>query len=272
MLKARKRFGQHFLEPAWADKVVKAIAPSRHDRFIENGPGPGALTSRLAARAAHVTAIENHRELAAALQPQLPLNTALVVADFLDVDLALYLAEARSASPVTCRTTFLANPVQAAGRRARLVIARGCDAHVAARGRGASRCPPSTKDYGVLNDLHGDAGRREAAVTLPPGAFRPAPASTRPSFASPSSPRRCRPAARRHSSGWCGPCSCSAGRRCSTLSGRSPSPSIGKPDRSVMPLKSIRPPPRNAESGGPAPAYLKKCSGSGLPGGLNHGP
>ena len=35
----RKRFGQHFLEPAWVRKVVHAIAPSGDDTFLEIGPG-----------------------------------------------------------------------------------------------------------------------------------------------------------------------------------------------------------------------------------------
>ena len=45
-MRARKRFGQHFLEAAWARKVVDAIAPSDADTFLEIGPGRGALTRR----------------------------------------------------------------------------------------------------------------------------------------------------------------------------------------------------------------------------------
>ena len=87
-MRARKRFGQHFLEPAWAEKLVDAIDPRTGDRFLEIGPGPGALTLRLAPRVAHVTAIEVDRDLAAALAPRLPPNVDLVVADFLDLDLS----------------------------------------------------------------------------------------------------------------------------------------------------------------------------------------
>ena len=54
----RKRFGQHFLEPVWADKVLRAIDPSPADRFLEIGPGAGALTLRLAPTIAHLTAVE----------------------------------------------------------------------------------------------------------------------------------------------------------------------------------------------------------------------
>ena len=67
---------------------MAAIAPSAADRFIEIGPGPGALTTRLAARAAHVTAIEVDRDLAADLARIAPPNLEIVTADILDVDLA----------------------------------------------------------------------------------------------------------------------------------------------------------------------------------------
>ena len=85
-------FGQHFLEPAWADKLVEAIGAAADDRFLEIGPGPGALTLRLAPRVAHLTAVEvdpRHRRRA---RTALPPNVELVVADFLDLDLARLLA------------------------------------------------------------------------------------------------------------------------------------------------------------------------------------
>ena len=43
--RARKRFGQHFLEPVWAEKVVRAIAPGPDETFLEIGPGRGAITA-----------------------------------------------------------------------------------------------------------------------------------------------------------------------------------------------------------------------------------
>ena len=48
-MRARKRFGQHFLEAAWVDKLVRAIDPQPTDLFIEIGPGPGGLTRALLA-------------------------------------------------------------------------------------------------------------------------------------------------------------------------------------------------------------------------------
>ena len=48
---SRRRFGQHFLEPAWVEKLLRAVAPGPGDTFLEIGPGRGALTRPLAARA-----------------------------------------------------------------------------------------------------------------------------------------------------------------------------------------------------------------------------
>jgi 16S rRNA (adenine1518-N6/adenine1519-N6)-dimethyltransferase len=177
-MRTRKRFGQHFLESAWADKVVAAIAPQPSDRFVEIGPGPGALTSRLAPRVAHLTAIEVDRDLAADLRPRLPDNVDLVVADVLEVDLLAHVeAPFRVAgnlpynisSPIIFRLLAAATPRtrEPAIIDATLMLQR----EVADRLEAA----PGSGDYGVLSisvQLHADVRRM---LTLPPGAFRPAP-------------------------------------------------------------------------------------------------
>ena len=48
--------------------MVDAIDPQPDETFLEIGPGRGALTRPLAARAAHVVAFEIDRDLAAALR------------------------------------------------------------------------------------------------------------------------------------------------------------------------------------------------------------
>jgi 16S rRNA (adenine1518-N6/adenine1519-N6)-dimethyltransferase len=173
--RARKRFGQHFLAPAWADKVVEAIAPSPGDRFLEIGPGPGALTLRLAPRVAHLTAVEVDRDLAAELAPRLPPNVDLVAADFLDVDLAPLLAHGplriagnlpyNVSSPILFK---LLGPQDSRGLiDATVMLQREVADRLAARS--------GTRDYGVLTiftAIHADVNR---VLTLPPGAFRPAP-------------------------------------------------------------------------------------------------
>jgi 16S rRNA (adenine1518-N6/adenine1519-N6)-dimethyltransferase len=200
-MRTRRRFGQHFLEGAWADKVVTAIAPQASDRFDEIGPGPGALTLRLAPRVAHLTAVEVDRDIAAELGARLPGNVNLVVADILDVDL-FTLAEApfrvagnlpyNISSPILFRLIAAARPKQGwlppsggssavggslpaeAGSHA---INGILDATLMVQREVADRLTAvaGTRDYGVLSisvQLHADVRR---LLTLPPGAFRPAP-------------------------------------------------------------------------------------------------
>src|SRR5260370_42054028 len=83
VIRARKRFGQHFLEPAWVDKVVRAIAPQPDEAFLEIGPGHGALSRPLAARAKAVIAYEVDRDLAAELRETAAENVTVIEGDFL---------------------------------------------------------------------------------------------------------------------------------------------------------------------------------------------
>lgn len=174
MIPAKKRFGQHFLAPAWADKVVAAIGPHGEDRFVEIGPGPGALTLRLARRVAHLTAIEIDRHLAEELRPQLPPSAEIVVGDILDIDLAPYLAAGpvriagnlpyNISSPILFKLLGLAGPNLV---DATVMLQLEVAARLVAR--------PGTKDYGVLTIFASAQADVARLLTLPPGAFRPAP-------------------------------------------------------------------------------------------------
>jgi len=175
--RARKRFGQHFLAPAWADKVVAAIVPQPSDRFLEIGPGPGVLTTRLAARASRVTAIEIDRDLAAGLRSLLPPNVDVVTADILDVDLAPYLEDGplrvagnlpyNISSPILFKLLAQAKRGQPPFSDATLMLQREVADRLVAR--------PGTKDYGVLTIFTSARADVQRLLTLPPGAFRPAP-------------------------------------------------------------------------------------------------
>jgi 16S rRNA (adenine1518-N6/adenine1519-N6)-dimethyltransferase len=162
--------------PAWADKVVDAIAPQPGDRFLEIGPGPGVLTTRLAARAGHVTAIEIDRDLAAGLRETLPANVEVVTADILDVDLAEHLGAGpvRVAGnlPYNISSPILFKLLSAGAERPGLQ-----DATLMLQREVADRlvAPPGTKDYGVLTIFTAARADVRRLLTLPPGAFRPAP-------------------------------------------------------------------------------------------------
>jgi 16S rRNA (adenine1518-N6/adenine1519-N6)-dimethyltransferase len=172
----KKRFGQHFLEPAWADKVIGAIAPQPTDRFLEIGPGPGALTMRLAPLVQHLTAVEIDRDLVAALAARLAANVTLIEADFLELDLRILRESAplRVAGnlPYNVSTPILFRLLAAHRDQALLIDATlMLQREVAER----LRAHPGTKDYGVLSilvQLHADV---TPLLLLPPGAFRPVP-------------------------------------------------------------------------------------------------
>ena len=91
----RKRFGQHFLEPAWVEKVVRAIDPKPDETFIEIGPGRGALTRPLAALTKSIVAYEIDRDLAADLRETAPPNVTIVEGDFLEAN-----PEPRTPNPI----------------------------------------------------------------------------------------------------------------------------------------------------------------------------
>ena len=69
--KARKRFGQNFLqdEAVIAD-IIAAVAPQKDQHLVEIGPGRGALTSSLLEDAGLLDVIELDRDLVPILQNQ----------------------------------------------------------------------------------------------------------------------------------------------------------------------------------------------------------
>ena len=65
----RKRLGQHFLnDPQILGDIADALAPGSADTVVEIGPGRGALTALLAARAGRVAAVELDTALAERLR------------------------------------------------------------------------------------------------------------------------------------------------------------------------------------------------------------
>lgn len=177
MARTRKRFGQHFLEPVWADKVITAISPSSDDVFLEIGPGPGILTLRLAAKVSRLVAIEIDRDLIAQLTPKLPDNASVAAGDVLAIDLNAVLPRMDGpirvagnlpyniSSPILFRLLELESTRPM--RDATLMLQREVADRIIAK--------PGTAEYGVLSVLlqwRADATR---LLTIPPGAFRPPP-------------------------------------------------------------------------------------------------
>jgi 16S rRNA (adenine1518-N6/adenine1519-N6)-dimethyltransferase len=190
--RARKRFGQHFLEPAWVARLVNLVDPKPGDTFLEIGPGRGALTRVLAPRAGRVIAIEIDRDLAAALPATVPSNVTVVEGNVLDVDVDWVLAGAipgesagvpRDARPlrvignlpynISSPILFKLLAAADAGRRfsdATLMLQKEVVDRITAA--------PGSGDYGTLAIQVARVADVERLLTLPPGAFRPPPKVT----------------------------------------------------------------------------------------------
>jgi len=175
-VRARKRFGQHFLEPAWVTKVIRAIDPVASDAFIEIGPGRGALTRPLAAQAGHVTAVEIDRDLASDLRAAALPNVTVVEGDFLETLPSVLPTDStwRVAGnlPYNVASPILFKLVDWFGQTGTLT-----DATLMLQREVADRlvAVPGTRDYGVLTVLIGHSAAVARVLTLPPGAFRPPP-------------------------------------------------------------------------------------------------
>jgi 16S rRNA (adenine1518-N6/adenine1519-N6)-dimethyltransferase len=181
----RKRFGQHFLERAWVDKLIQAIAPSKDQTFLEIGPGRGALTLPLADRARRVVAFEIDRDLATGLRATAPGNLTVVDGDFLDVtteQLRAALGAAAGPAPGWLRAAGnlpynVASPMLfklVDLHRSGIPLADAC---IMLQREVADRltAPPGTREYGVLSVLIGHSAKVRRLMALPPGAFRPPP-------------------------------------------------------------------------------------------------
>ena len=188
----RKRFGQHFLAPAWAQKIVKAINTQPGDVFLEIGPGKGALTLPLAETGAPILAIEIDRDLVAGLAPRVPSNVTVITGDVLTTDVLAFLGGLEpqrtpgNASqpppkrrfrvvgnlPYNISTPLLFRLIEWHRRHA--IFA---DATVMLQREVAERlvAKPGTRDYGVLTVMLGMHATTKTLVRLPPGAFKPAP-------------------------------------------------------------------------------------------------
>jgi 16S rRNA (adenine1518-N6/adenine1519-N6)-dimethyltransferase len=179
--RASRRFGQHFLEPVWAARLVEAIDPAPDDVFVEIGAGTGALTQPLARRPRSVVAIEVDRRLVSLLRGAAWDHVQVLEADFLRVSAE----QLRQNLPPGCTARVIGNlpynvasPILFQLLRIRTEGLAFRDATLMLQREVADRllAHPGTKDYGVLTILVGTRARVRRLLDLPPGAFRPVPA------------------------------------------------------------------------------------------------
>ena len=165
----RKRFGQHFLhDPGVVARIVDAIAPGPQDHVVEIGPGEGALTRALRARAGRFEAIEIDRDLAAALRAE---GIEVHAVDALDFDFAALPPGTRIVGnlPYNISTPIL---FRLAAHAAHLR-----DVHCMLQLEVVQRmvATPSTPEYGRLSVMLQARFRMQMLFRVAAGAFRPPP-------------------------------------------------------------------------------------------------
>lgn len=179
MQRHRPRLGQHFLaDPLYRQRIIEAVPLQPDGLVIEIGPGRGAVTEMLAARARHVVAIELDATLAATLREKLPdhARIEIVQADILSTNL-----------PDICRSHgaekcfvfgnlpyYITSPIlhylfAAASciRAMALLVQREVAERLSA--------VPGSRAYGYLSVLTQLHSRPRIALAVPPGAFSPPP-------------------------------------------------------------------------------------------------
>jgi len=153
-LRPRKRWGQHFLcDPGVARRIVETAEVGPGSVVLEIGPGLGALTDELAARAARLYLVEIDRGLVERLRSRHgdDPRVRIIVGDVLEVPLAEVVTEPQAtvvanlpyniATPVLFRLLDLRERFP----RAVVMLQREMAARLAAR--------PGTADYGVTSVL-----------------------------------------------------------------------------------------------------------------------
>jgi 16S rRNA (adenine1518-N6/adenine1519-N6)-dimethyltransferase len=172
--RTKKSYGQNFLRDRQVvAQIIAAAAISEEDRVIEIGPGLGALTDDLLARAQEVNIIEIDKELIAFWSQRSDPHLRLHAGDALNLNWrALFPAPPYILAanlPYNISTPILFKIIEERELFKRLVL-------MFQKEVGERLCaPPGGKDYGVLSvfcQLWFDVSK---VVIVPPGAFHPAP-------------------------------------------------------------------------------------------------
>lgn len=174
--RAKKRLGQHFLtDRHYLERIVGAIAPVAGEPMLEIGPGPGALTERLAQVVRPLHVVEIDRDLAAGLRSRFaPGDVVVHEADALDFDLASLPAGLRVVGnlPYNVSTPLLFHVASFAPR------VRDCVFMLQKEVVERMVAAPGTQDYGRLSVMLQYRFRVDKQFDVAPGAFRPVPKVT----------------------------------------------------------------------------------------------
>jgi len=172
----RKRFGQHFLhDPGIIRRIVDAVDPTPGERVLEIGPGRGALTFGLLARAGALEAIEIDRDLAAALaRDARACALKLHVENVLDTDFIALRGAGPKLRIVGNLPYNISTPLLFRLLEQRSAIG---DMHFMLQKEVVDRmaAEPGNKHYGRLTVMLAAYAEVHALFDVGPGAFQPAP-------------------------------------------------------------------------------------------------
>lgn len=174
---AKPKLGQNFLNDTQAiERIAASMGDISGQTVVEIGPGQGAITRALAARAGHVIAIELDPHLAISLRAHFSQERVTVAQeDVLNFDFAAASEAAGHRLPIAGNLPYyITSPIllklaasYAALDRAVLMVQREvADRLVAA---------PGSRDYGLLSVTVQMYGPVQRLFTLPPSAFSPPP-------------------------------------------------------------------------------------------------
>ena len=176
-MQTKPKLGQNFLvDEQAAQRIVAALGEIAGRTVIEIGPGRGAITESLAARAGRVLAVELDHELATGLRAHFdPARVEVVEQDVLRFDFAATAAQADERLRVAGNLPYaITSPIllklaasHASLDLAVLMVQREVAERVTAE--------PGTRDYGLLSVTMQMYGPVEQLFTLPPSAFSPPP-------------------------------------------------------------------------------------------------
>jgi 16S rRNA (adenine1518-N6/adenine1519-N6)-dimethyltransferase len=174
---AKPKLGQNFLNDAQAaQRIADSLGDLAGRTVVEIGPGAGAITSALVARAAHVIAVELDAGLAAHLRTQFPADRLTVhQQDVLRFDFTRAADEAGQRLLVfgnlpyyiTSQILLKLAAGHAAIDRAVLMVQREVAERITAA--------PGSRDYGLLSVTVQLYGSATSLFTLAPSSFSPPP-------------------------------------------------------------------------------------------------
>ena len=172
-LSPTKRWGQHFLISERVVNAILAAVPEEVQGILEVGPGPGVLTSGLAARGM-VTAIEIDEIAVSALTESAP-NARVVQADALKSDLGLLLSELPAPRMIVSNMPYnITGPLLTAFTKVRsqasgmiLMMQKEVAQRILAQ--------PGNRDIGSLSVMLQSRFEIEKVIDAPGSAFYPPP-------------------------------------------------------------------------------------------------